>query len=78
MSKLEILAELPKLTSAEREEVRLKLAEIDGQDWLDEDDPLSEQDRALLESRMLEHEQNPQAAIPWEAFDAELKRRLQK
>lgn len=56
---------------------RLKLAEIDGQDWLDEDDPLSETDRVLLESRILAHEQNPQSAIPWEKFDAELKQRIQ-
>ena len=34
MSKTEILEELPKLTSEERYEIRLKLAELDGDDWL--------------------------------------------
>jgi hypothetical protein len=38
MSKTDILAELPKLTPEERDEIRLKLAEIDDR-WLDEDDP---------------------------------------
>lgn len=30
MSKAEILAELPKLTPEERDEIRLKIAELDG------------------------------------------------
>jgi hypothetical protein len=36
MSKIEILGELPKLTPEERQEVRLRLAELDREDWLDE------------------------------------------
>ncbi len=35
MSKTEILEELPKLTKTERHEIRLKLAELDGDDWID-------------------------------------------
>jgi hypothetical protein len=34
MSKTEILEELLKLTSEERHEIRLKLAELDGDGWL--------------------------------------------
>ena len=41
MSKADILAELPKLTPAERQEVRLKLARLDGEEWLDAEDPRS-------------------------------------
>jgi hypothetical protein len=37
MSKAEILSELPKLTKEERHEIRVKLAEMDGDGWLDED-----------------------------------------
>ncbi len=33
MSKTEILDELPNLTKQERDEIRLKLAEIDGESW---------------------------------------------
>jgi len=34
MSQTEILEERPKLTKAERFEIRLKLAELDGDGWL--------------------------------------------
>ena len=51
MSKTEILEEPPKLTSEERYEIRLKLAELDGDDWLDDDDPLTDKEKALIESR---------------------------
>ncbi len=76
MSKVEILEELPKLTLAEREEIRLKLAEIDGEEWLDTDDPPTDAEKALLEARLEAHEKNPETAIPWEKFEARLKQRL--
>ncbi len=76
MSKAEILAEIPKLTRQEREEIYLKLAEFDDDKWLDADDPLSEADKALIATRIKAHEKNPQTAVPWEEFDAQLKRRL--
>lgn len=41
MSKTEILEELPKLTKQERHEIRLKLAELDGDEWIDDDEPLT-------------------------------------
>jgi putative addiction module component (TIGR02574 family) len=76
MSKTEILEELPKPTSAERYEIRLKLAELEGDDWLDEDDPLTDEQKALIESRIEAHERNPETAIPWEELKARLNRRL--
>ena len=76
MSKAEILEELPKLTPEERQEVRRKLAELDGDEWLDADDPLTDAEKALIESRIEAHEKNPETAIPWEEFNARLKRRL--
>ena len=76
MSKAEILTELPKLTPAERDEIRLKLAEIDGEEWLDLDDPLTDAEKAILKARIEAHEKNPEAAIPWEEFERRLKRRL--
>jgi len=76
MSKIEILHELPKLTKEERHEIRLKLAELDGDGWLDDDDPLSDEEKALIETRLEAHEKNPQSAIPWEEFDSRLRRRL--
>ena len=76
MSKTEILAQLPKLSPQERREIRAKLAELDADEWLDDDDPLTEADKALIEARIKAHEQNPEAAVPWRKFDARLKRRL--
>ena len=76
MSKAEILAEIPKLTPQEREEIYLKLAELDDNKWMDADDPLTDADKALIESRIEAHEKNPQTAVPWEEFDARLKQRL--
>lgn len=76
MSKADILSELPKLTATEREEIRLRLAEIDGVEWLDQDDPLTDAEKALIESRLAAHEKDPASAIPWEEFRSRLKRRL--
>ena len=76
MSKAEIVEELPKLTPAEREEIRLKLAELDGRDWLDEDQPLTDDEKALIEARFEAHESNPAAAVPWGEFQERLGRRL--
>ena len=76
MSKTEILQELPRLTPEERDEIRLKLAEIDGDRWLDDDDPLTDDEKALIEARIAAHERNPNTAIPWEEFKERLNRRL--
>ena len=66
MSKTEILEELPKLTPEERFEIRLKLAELDRDGWLDDDDPLTTQEKALLEARMADMDQHPEGSIPWD------------
>lgn len=76
MSKSEILKELPKLTAEERHEIRLKLAELDGDDWLDGDDSLTDEEKALIDSRIEAHEKNPETAIPWDEVRARLNRRL--
>ena len=49
---------------------------IAGDGWLDDDDPLTDEQKALLEARIETHERDPEAAIPWAEFDARLKRRL--
>ena len=77
MSKFEILEELPKLTLADRDEIRLKLAELDGGDgWLDADDPLTDADKALIEARLADMEKHPEKSIPWVAAEARLKARF--
>ena len=78
MSKTEIIAELPKLTPGERFEIRLKLAELDGDRWLDEDDPLTDEQRMLLDDRLADMEQNPSASIPWDEAKKQIEARLAK
>lgn len=78
MSKAEILAEIPKLTKEERFEIRVKLAEIDGDGWLDEDDPLTDAEKALLETRLAAYEKDPDAGSSWEEAEARIRASLQK
>ena len=76
MTKADILAELPRLTREERFEIFVKLNELDGDLWLDRDDPLTEQEKELIETRLEAHERNPESAIPWEEFKTHLNRRI--
>ena len=78
MSITEIIEELPKLTSEERYEIRLKLAKLDGDGWLDDDDPLTDEQKALIESRIEAHEKNPETAIPWEEARKRIEARFGK
>ena len=76
MSKAEILQELPKLTKEERYEIRVTIAEMDNEGWLDEDDPLSDEQKALLESRLEDMEKNPEKSVPWKEAEARLRARF--
>jgi putative addiction module component (TIGR02574 family) len=78
MSKAEILAELPKLTPAERQEVRLKLARLDGEEWLNTSEPLTEAEKALLDARLAAYEKDPNVGSSWEEVEARIRARLQK
>lgn len=78
MSKTEILAELPKLTPDERFEIRVKLAELDDDRWLDEDDPLTDEQKALLDARIADMERNPNASISWDEAKKRIEARLAK
>jgi len=49
----------------------VKMSSNAGDNWLD-DDPLSEEQKALLEARLKDTELHPESSIPW----AEAKRRL--
>ena len=76
MSKAEIVAELPQLSPAEREEIRLKLAELDGHEWMDEADPLTDGEKALIQARLAAYEQDPQAGSSWAEVEARIRARL--
>jgi len=77
MSKTEILDELPKLTKTERQEIRLRLAELDSEDWLD-DEPLTVQEKALLEARLAAYAKDPDAGSTWEEVEGRIRARLSR
>ena len=52
----------------------MRKTESDEDIWLDEDDPLSDEQKAMLEARLRDMELHPETSIPW----AEAKRRLQE
>lgn len=76
MSKTEILEELPNLTKPERQEIRLRLAELDGEDWLDTEDPLTNEEKALLDARLAAYARNPDAGSTWEEVESRVRARL--
>lgn len=76
MSKTEILKELHKLTKRERHEIRLKLAELDGDEWIDDDEPLTADERALLDARLAAYAKDPDAGISWEEVESRIRARL--
>jgi putative addiction module component (TIGR02574 family) len=78
MSKTEILEQLPKLTPEERYEIRVKLAELDGDRWIDDDDPLTDEQKALLDARLADMEQNPDASLSWDEAKKRIEARLAK
>ena len=62
MSKSEILDEIQRLTPEERHEIRLRLSEMDGEDWLDEG-VLADAERSPTGQRVrnLDAQRNPSA-----------------
>ena len=76
MSFKEVLAELPKLSPAERQELRLQLARIDGNDWLDAGDPLTDAEKALLDGRLAAYAKDPDAGGSWAEVEARIRSRL--
>jgi putative addiction module component (TIGR02574 family) len=73
MSKLEILEELPNLTTEERKEIRLKLTELDGDLWLDTNEPLTNAEKALLEARLDAYGKDPDAGGSWREVEARIR-----
>ena len=78
MSKTEILEELPKLTKIERQEIRLRLAEIDIDDWLDDEDPSTVHEKALLEARLATYANAPDAGRTWEGVEGRIRAPLSR
>lgn len=74
MSFHELLAELPSLTAEQRQLLRARLSELEGDGWMD-DGELSVEEKRIIEERLAEHERNPEGVIPWAVAEAKLKAR---
>jgi hypothetical protein len=74
MSFAEVLEELPPLTIEQRCEILDRIVELNRGGWLDVDDPLSEADKQIIESRLAKHEADPKSAILLDELENRLKR----
>ena len=72
MGKMEILEELPKLTKTERQEIRLRLAELESEDWLDDEDPVTDHEKALLDAHLAAYAKDPDAGSTWEEVEGRI------
>jgi putative addiction module component (TIGR02574 family) len=72
MSKMEILAELPKLELAERREIFDRICEMEERDLLT--GGATDEEKALLDRELEEYRQNPQAGSTWNEVEARLRR----
>jgi putative addiction module component (TIGR02574 family) len=69
MSLTEILAEIPKLSFAERQELVRRTIEL-------EDEEITPEEKAILEERLADFRRNANSGIPAEQLKAEVSRRL--
>jgi putative addiction module component (TIGR02574 family) len=76
MSKTEILEELPNLTKQERDEIRLKLTEIDGESWFQNSEELTTEEKALLDSRLAAYLKDPETGSSWKEIEDRIRARL--
>ena len=70
MSTSEILAQLPRLTPADREMVRARLNDIDSAE------PLSLEEKRLVDERVNAYRQNPRAGVSWSVAGAKIRKQI--
>ncbi len=70
MSTTDILAQLPRLTAAEREAIRSRL------DDLDAAAPLSSDEKRLINERVAAYRQNRGNSVSWSVAEAEIRQQL--
>jgi len=75
MTKAEILTELPNLSVEDRAEIRAKLDELAGREWVDNGE-LSDEDKRALDEAITEYERDPNAGSPWEEVKARIQAKL--
>ena len=71
MSKEEIIESLGHLSVQERQEVRVRLAEIDSDEWMG-DGTLSDREKSIIQDRFEDLEKNPGKSLPWDQARQEM------
>ena len=75
MSKMEILAELPKLESADRREILDRIGEMEEQDLINGNGVTAEE-KAMLDRELEDYRRNPEAGSPWKGVEAHIRKSL--
>lgn len=52
----------------------MRLAELDSNDWLDDEDPLTIQEKALLDMRLAAYAKDPDAGSTWKEVEGRIPR----
>jgi hypothetical protein len=73
MNRTEILDEV---TKANKEDIRLKLAECNSEDWFDDNEPLSVYEKAVLDGRVAAYATDPNAGSTWEEVEGRIRAAL--
>jgi hypothetical protein len=77
MSKVEILAELPRLSVEDRAEIQARLEDLAGGGWV-EGGELTAAEKTLLAGRLAAYEQNPDAGSSWGDVEVRLQTKLRR
>jgi putative addiction module component (TIGR02574 family) len=72
MSKMEILAELPKLELADRREIFDRICELEERDLLT--GGATDEEKALLDRELEEYRRNPEAGSGWPEVEARIRK----
>ena len=72
MSKIEILAELPKLELADRREIFDRICEIEERDLIT--GGATNEEKALLDRELAEYRRNPEAGSGWNEVEARIRK----
>jgi putative addiction module component (TIGR02574 family) len=72
MSKMEILAELPKLKLADRREIFDRICEMEDRDLLT--GGATDEEKTLLDRELEEYRRNPEAGSSWNEVEARLRK----
>ena len=76
MSFDDVMAELPKLSPEQWGLLRVRLAELAGKKWMDDGDPLTDAEKALLDARLAAYEKDPDVGVSWAQLEDRISSRF--